>query len=392
MRIAWICQSGVAVGEPFLTSTIDTLASIGEVLAISGSREPAGPYVDSRIICSGFTPGKVPWLAKVIRHSCAWDIHSYNASQLCRRRCLPLLRDISPDVVWVDYATTAIMCAPLLAALETPFIVAVHGYDVSSCLGIPSYSEQFTAICNKAASVVCASDHTRRLSILAGVEETKPVVIRLSLDNKTLRRDHAIALTPWPSFVHLGRLAEQKNPIATLHAFAIVHKLRPNARLTFIGDGPLRLELEQRVRALNLHDAVTLTGALPNKEAWAIAQSHWVFCQHSSTGPKGDQEGFAISPAEAALLEIPVVSTLHNGIPEHVIDGETGFLVREFDYEQMADRMLALIADPSLRQRMGHRGRENISELCSPETRLKALTALLTKVSQNAEHVARHSS
>lgn len=112
-------------------------------------------------------------------------------------------------------------------------------------------------------------------------------------------------------------------------------------------------------------------------EALKEVQPHWVFVQHSVTAKSGDQEGFALSPAEAALMETPVVSTWCNGIPEHVIDGETGFLVNEFDYETMAERMLELARDEGLRAQMGAAGKGNVQDLCNPVMRLDALSALI---------------
>ena len=76
-------------------------------------------------------------------------------------------------------------------------------------------------------------------------------------------------------------------------------------------------------------------------------------------------------------MGMPVVSTYHNGIPEHVMDGVSGFLVREHDFESMAERMIRLIEDPQLRKEMGQRGRENILAMCDPERRRHAILDLI---------------
>ena len=107
---------------------------------------------------------------------------------------------------------------------------------------------------------------------------------------------------------------------------------------------------------------------------------HWIYVQHSVTGPNGDQEGFGISLAEAALMEIPVVSTWHNGIPEQVIHNETGFLCQEFDFETMAAQVCILINDSKLRKEMGKKGRANIIELCDPNFRTEKLLRLVASV------------
>ncbi|MCH8328093.1 MAG: glycosyltransferase family 4 protein [Candidatus Marinimicrobia bacterium] len=142
-------------------------------------------------------------------------------------------------------------------------------------------------------------------------------------------------LQAYPSVVFLGRLTGKKNPIALIHAFALVRASVPKAKLTIIGDGPLREKLVKRIEVLGLQSAVTILGVLDQEAAWNEMRHHWIYAQHSVSSISGDQEGFALSLAEAAAHELPVVSTWHNGIPENVIHGETGYLVREFDYEEM---------------------------------------------------------
>jgi len=79
-------------------------------------------------------------------------------------------------------------------------------------------------------------------------------------------------------------------------------------------------------------------------------------------------------------LELPVVSTLHNGIPEQVINGETGFLVREHDYEAMAERLVHLLGTPDKAEKMGMAGSENIESLCNAQRRTNKIAAILRDV------------
>ena len=113
------------------------------------------------------------------------------------------------------------------------------------------------------------------------------------------------------------------------------------------------------------------------KEGLQEVSVHWVFCQYSITHIDGDQEGFALSPAEAAVLGMPVVSTYHNGIPEHVEHGTTGLLVREWDIQGMAEAMSELARNPARAKAMGQSGRHNILSLCAPSKRSDALQTLI---------------
>jgi colanic acid/amylovoran biosynthesis glycosyltransferase len=179
------------------------------------------------------------------------------------------------------------------------------------------------------------------------------------------------------SIVFLGRLVEKKNPLALLEAFRIVKDKIPDARLTIIGEGPLHEELEKRILNYGLNHCVKVLGSLKQEEALKVVARHWVYAQHSNTSKMGDQEGFALSIAEAALMEMPIVSTIHNGITEQVIDGITGYLVQEFDFEAMAERIIRLLSNPDSCKSMGKSGRIRIKNLCNLRARVDEILQVL---------------
>ena len=74
-----------------------------------------------------------------------------------------------------------------------------------------------------------------------------------------------------------------------------------------------------------------------------------------------------------------IVSTRHNGIPEQIIEGKTGLLVHEFDYEAMGAEMLKLVNDKDLRLSLGTEARKHILQLCDPENRTKEIETMIRK-------------
>ncbi len=92
------------------------------------------------------------------------------------------------------------------------------------------------------------------------------------------------------------------------------------------------------------------------------------FIQHF-VAQTGDSEGSPVSVMEAQAAALPVISTYHAGIPEVVIHGETGFLVKEKDISCMAEYMVRILAEPGLAKKLGQRGgREIQSGLASQHT------------------------
>lgn len=285
-----------------------------------------------------------------------------------------------PDVAYVDYATSAVLLIDYFKEHRIPFVVHVHGYDITSATNDPVYLEKLKQVFIEAKFIVAASHYIRKLLVLLGCENKKIRVIRYGINVDD------ISPLAWserkqsePSVIFLGRLTAKKNPFALLQAFKIVKEKVPQSKLTIIGDGELKLQVQERIKALDLTSSVNMMGVLSREESFPILNQHWVYAQHSVTANSGDQEGFAISLAEAAAHELPVVSTLHNGIPENVLDGETGYLVKEFDYEAMADKIIELLQNPDLAEEMGKAGRKHIQQLCNPQRRIEQIAALFTE-------------
>lgn len=306
-----------------------------------------------------------------------WDDIGYNATRLLA----PVIKNFAPDVALVDFGSTGVLAAEALANSDVPFAVHFHGNDITGLLADKNYRRKLNYLFRSAEAVIAASDHIRRLLILEGAPPRKCRIVRLDVNTD------ACDVVSWeqrknadPSVVFLGRLTAKKNPVALIEAFAIAKKKIKNASLTIIGEGAERHRVEERIKRRGLENAVRLLGALPREEALPIVAEHWVYAQHSVTAPSGDQEGFALSPAEAALLQLPVASTWHNGIPEHVEHGVTGLLCREFDYETMGQQLIQLLSNPLLCEQMGLAGQKSVAKRFGNGDRAKKLTALLKSI------------
>ena len=366
--------------ETFVSRTINDLSQFGAVSAICGA-DTFESIPEVELLDVGFANPKERLWERLTRKMMKKNLYYRRIDRAFSKRYSEVISAQENVILFVEFGNTAALIAQSLVQLNRKYAITVHGMDVSAMMRIEEYRSRLCLAANhvNCLGVLCASHHTKRLSILAGVHEEKCLVSRYPLESTRLNKDSSISKTDHPSFVHLGRLTEKKHPLATLEAFRIVKEHISLARLSFIGDGELKDQLELRINELRLSDSVEVLGAMNQDEALRKMQEHWVFVQHSVTSTFGDQEGFALSPAEAALMEMPVISTLHNGIPEHVIDGKTGFLVREFDYEAMADRMIQLVRDPVLLNDFGQAGRVNIKNLCDPQKRLRDLEKIFLR-------------
>jgi colanic acid/amylovoran biosynthesis glycosyltransferase len=282
------------------------------------------------------------------------------------------------DVAYVEYANTAVLLRPVFEKKGIPFLVHVHGYDITVATKDTAYLQELKKVFIQAKYIIAASHHIKRLLVLLGCDLEKIKVIRLGVDTSTIvpvpLKERQFTS---PAFVYLGRLTPKKHPVALIYAFSLVRKEIPSAILTIIGEGSELKATRELIEQLKLKDSVQLLGGMDRQKAFEILKQHWIYVQHSVTAADGDQEGYALSIAEAAAHELAVVTTWHNGISEHVIDGETGYLVQEHDFERMADRMIQLALNKSEIETMGRMGRANIAAINDPNERYAKIKRLI---------------
>ncbi len=120
------------------------------------------------------------------------------------------------------------------------------------------------------------------------------------------------------------------------------------------GSGELRSQLEELTGQLGLTRNISFLGAIEHRQVPEILRNVDIFVMPSI------REEFGVAAVEAQAMEIPVVSTRVGGVPEVVLDGETGILVEPGDSEQLAQAILTLIENPALRRQMGKRGRKHV--------------------------------
>jgi glycosyltransferase involved in cell wall biosynthesis len=141
----------------------------------------------------------------------------------------------------------------------------------------------------------------------------------------------------------------QKRLDLWLEAAARVARTDPTARFLLVGDGPLRAELEARAASLGLAGAVHFVGLQTDVRAYLAAMDVYLL--------SSDFEGLPLGLLEAMAAERPVVATAVGGVPEAVVDDQTGTLVPPRDVERLAEATSALLADRDRRRRMGRAAR-----------------------------------
>jgi glycosyltransferase involved in cell wall biosynthesis len=178
-----------------------------------------------------------------------------------------------------------------------------------------------------------------------------------------------------PNFLVVGQLARRKGHDVLLHALA---RLRHEARLTIVGDGPERERLERLASELGVRDRVSFEGARGQHELRGYYEAADVFCLPSF------QEGLPVVLMEAMAFGVPVVATRIMGVPELVDDGVSGVLVTAARVDELATALDELLDDPARAEAIGRVGRERVRREYDLEANVGRLSELLTRADAEA--------
>jgi glycosyltransferase involved in cell wall biosynthesis len=292
-----------------------------------------------------------------------------------------LFRRYRPCAVLAEYGTTGVGVMAASCSASIPLIVHFHGYDASLHGVLIENADTYPRLFQQAAAIVVVSRSMLQQLTAMGAPPGK-----LRYNPYGVDCDQFAGADPTHApitFLAVGRFTPKKAPQLTLEAFAKVQRLIPSAVLRMIGDGPLTTECRRSAQALGIEQSVTFLGTQPPAVVRKEMRSARCFVQHSVVAADGESEGTPVAVIEAGATGLPVVATRHAGIPDVVIEGETGFLVDEHDVDGMARCMLRLAEDPVLAGRLGGAARARVQSCFSMERSIGNLWRIIQSCVRN---------
>jgi glycosyltransferase involved in cell wall biosynthesis len=233
----------------------------------------------------------------------------------------------SADVVHAHWLPTALPAA----FAGRPLVVTLHGSDVELARRAPALARP---LLRRARVTIAVSQALAQEAQRLGARD-----VRVIPNGVEMPADVDEEADP-PQVLFAGRLSEEKG----------IEELMAASRgldLVVAGDGPLRSLVPQAL------------GMVPREELYRLlGRAAVVVCPSR-------REGFPVVCAEAMAHARPVVASAVGGLPDMVVDGETGLLVPARDPAALRAAIDRLLADRGLRRRLGERARERIAALCS---------------------------
>jgi len=313
---------------------------------------------------------KLPGYAKALS---AWrrDFRRDRTRNRARRfgQALVLATELPPDVTHLHahFLHTPASVARYAAMLRgLAWSVSAHAKDIWT---LPDWEKReklaectFVATCTS-----CNATHLRELApraasvdlVYHGIDTARfpaPSRTRSSADGSSER-------TP-VTLLAVGRAVDKKGFDDLLRALALIPKER-HWQLLHVGDGPKLPLLKTLAKELHIDERIRWLGPQAHAVVLGAYRAADVFVLPSRIASDGDRDGLPNVLLEAQSQRLACVSTRVSGIPELIVDGETGLLVSPRATDELASALTRLIADPSLRHALGEAGFERTTRLFS---------------------------
>lgn len=254
-----------------------------------------------------------------------------------------IILDFKPEIIHVHGAHELTYLVRKTFS-SIPVIFTCHGYNSD----FPLLDYKLSAFFNNKYSdkVIAVSNYEKMNLLRGGLSEDKVVVIYNGVHENKKGKDLPIKID---GFIigTCARLTKKKGIRYLIEAFQRIREKHKDVHLVIIGDGKEKKNLERLVLQSN-KKYIHFLGNLP--EASSYFHNFHLFVLPSLN------ESFGIVILEAMSQKIPVIATKVGGIPEIVVDGETGILVPPKDVKNLAEAILELYRNKELRDKIGERG------------------------------------
>ena len=279
-------------------------------------------------------------------------------------KAVPFLEGKSYDIIHCQFGSIGLMGLLFrnLDLLKGKLITIFRGSDISKYLqkwGDNVYDRLF----QEGDFFLTNCEFFRKRAIKLGCNPEKMVILGSGIDCSKF------AFTPrhFPDdgrirIATTGRLVEKKGIEYSIRAIASLGETYPNIEYNIIGDGELREHFEKLIAELNVGHIVKLVGWKQQEELIKILDNSHILIAPSVTAADGNQDAPVNTLKEAMAMGLPVIGTLHGGIPELIEDGISGFLVPERESNAIADKVGYLIEHPEIWSDMGASGRKRVKE------------------------------
>lgn len=293
---------------------------------------------------------------------------------------------LNPALMHAHFGVCGALALPLARTLKIPLIVTFHGFDATmtdeyartNSLSTRVYLHRRETLKYQVQLFIAVSEFIKAKLVNRGFPSEKIKVHYIGVDTELFQSDSTIF--PEPIVLFVGRLTEKKGCEYLIRAMVRVQEVLPDAKLVIIGDGPLKSELADLSAKLSCQ--CQFLGLQPPQSVKNWMNRSRLLVAPSITTATGDSEGLPMVVLEAQAMGLPVIGSRHAGIPEAIVHNETGFLVEERDWKQIAEYIMRLLQDSTLWQTFSSNGQRRVRNTFDLHKQIKALEEIYQLVWQ----------
>ncbi|WP_273566611.1 glycosyltransferase [Maribacter halichondriae] len=272
---------------------------------------------------------------------------------------------IVPQLIHGHYLTDAAVFLPFTKNKNIPKICSAYGYDVSVIpqkIG-PFAKSYYKRIFDEYDLILPMTEEMKKDLVELGCPENKLHIHYHGIDTKKFEMERDYELSNGVlNLLTIASLLPVKGHMSVLKALKKLVTDEPNIKIKYhlVGEGSHKQELTHFIESNGLSNLVHFYGPLKHgPEFNEKLKNADIFVHPSITTKQNDKEGIPGAVVEAMASGLPVISTWHGGIPSVISDGTTGFLVKEHDSHDIADKITMLQKDMGLRKRIGENAKKH---------------------------------
>jgi colanic acid/amylovoran biosynthesis glycosyltransferase len=296
---------------------------------------------------------------------------------------VPFLEKGPFDIVHCQFGTLGPFAVWLsqISQSKCKLVTSIRGYDVT--VFMKKQPEAYRELFDKGDLFLPVCEFLKERLVELGCEENKIVVHYSGIDCSKFNyvQRHRVLGEP-VKVLTIARLVEKKGVAFAIEAVSRLVFKGEQIEYTVVGEGMLRKSLQQLVEGMGIEREVKLLGWKTHEEVKILLEESHVLVAPSLTSAGGDKEGIPNAIKEAMATGLPVISTLHSGIPELVTDSVSGLLVPERDAASIANAIAYLISRPEVCEEMGQAGRKQVEQNFDTKSLSKKLEGLYLELMQ----------
>jgi len=284
------------------------------------------------------------------------------------------------DIIHCQFGTYAPLLLKLkeIRAISGKLITSFRGVDISKKLA--QNGEMYKEVFSRGAFFLPVCSHFKDILVKLGCDETKTYVLYSGIQTQELEFQTKSSFSDPVQLLSVGRLVKKKGFEYCIRAISEIVKQGITVRYRIVGDGVEYDSLRDIITKCNVEKYVSILGWKNHDDVLRMIRENDILIVPSITTDEGDKEGIPNVLKEAMALGVPVITTTHSGIPELVIDNETGFLVPERNHNDIASRIQYIIENPDAVQGVIKKARMKVESEFNINTLNDALVDIYSSV------------